>query len=122
MKRAHKLAVLLATTTVVLTVWGCGGSESSPQAVSGSSQEAIVKGTVTVKGKPATGGEVTFDPANIERPTAKARTAPIGADGTFTVTTLIGQNTVSAAGTGIPRNTNMIELIPGENNIPINVP
>src|SRR4051794_21185477 len=87
----HGIVGLIGTWTL-MAGWGCGGGGSAP-AVSSSLTEATVSGTVTIKGKPATKGDVTFDPANSQRNVA-ARSAPIGADGTYTVTTLLGGNTV----------------------------
>ena len=82
-------ALLLAAGLVV--VWGCG--ESKPAADS-TTEEATVTGTVTVKGQPARGGTVTFDPTNINRPDAPVRSAEIQPDGTYSATTLVGSNTV----------------------------
>lgn len=69
---------------------GCGDKP----AVSTSTEEATVTGTVKVHGKLLTGGAVVFDPANSSRTMAVARTVPIGVNGTYKVTTLVGQNTV----------------------------
>lgn len=75
-----------------LTLVGCG--EGAPS-VSSSTTEVTVKGTVKYKGQPVKEGTIRFDPANIQRKDAQAVTAPIGADGTYTVKTLQGENTVS---------------------------
>jgi hypothetical protein len=89
----HCIIGLIGAWTL-LAGWGCGGG--SAPAVSSSMTEATVSGTVTIKGKPATKGEVSFDPANVSR-NVGARTAPIGADGSYTVTTLLGGNVVRVA-------------------------
>ena len=75
-----------------LPAWGCG--DGAPP-VESSEAEATVAGTVKVRGKPATKGTVTFDPSNIRRKNATARSAPIGKDGAYSITTLVGQNVVS---------------------------
>ena len=55
-----------------------------------------MKGTPSLPaGKPAGGGEITFDPANINRKDVTARTSKIGSDGSYTVTTLTGDNSVT---------------------------
>jgi hypothetical protein len=90
----HCIVGLIGAWTL-LAGWGCGAGGSAP-AVSSSMTEATVSGTVTIKGKPATKGEVSFDPANVSR-NVGARTAPIGADGTYTITTLVGGNVVRVA-------------------------
>jgi hypothetical protein len=76
--------------TVLLALWGCGGAPS----VSSTGAEATVHGTVKHKGEPISGGEIRFDPANVQRRDAKQATAPIGKDGTYKVTTLQGGNMV----------------------------
>lgn len=121
MKRTRALAAL----PVAVLFWfasGCGGGGDDPGAVAGSSTEATVKGVVTVDGKPVTGGGITFDPSNTYRSGEKSRTSQIDADGSFTVVTLIGENKVTVSGPGIPSYTNSFEVIPGENQIPIDVP
>jgi hypothetical protein len=74
---------------------GCGGGKPS---VSGSTDEATVKGKVTIKGKTATKGTVVFDPANYKRKDVSARSAPIGEDGTYSIQTLVGINSVRVSG------------------------
>jgi len=100
MKRASKTGVLLATA-LLLVVWGC--NDGGVPAVSGSSEETTVKGTVTIMGKPATSGTVVFDPGTINRRTAAVRRADVGKDGSYTVTTLVGDNIIRLEGKGMPR-------------------
>jgi len=117
--RASKPVVILATAAL-LVAWGCGGD--GPPAVSGSSEESTVKGTVTVKGKTATAGKVVFDPATINRRSATVRTADIGKDGSYTVTTLIGQNIVHLEGRSIPHSfSKAIEVKSGGDTFNIDV-
>ena len=80
-----------AVLTTLLALSGCGGGAPS---VSGSSTEATVHGVVKYKGQPVTEGEIRFDPANISRKDAKAVSAQIGKDGTYTLKTLTGENNV----------------------------
>ncbi|WP_020467360.1 hypothetical protein [Singulisphaera acidiphila] len=75
----------------VLALAGCG--DGAP-AVSSSTTEVTVHGTVTYKGKPVKKGMIRFDPANIARRDAKAASASIGEDGTYTIKTLQGENSV----------------------------
>jgi hypothetical protein len=82
------LALLLAAG------WGCG--DGAP-AVDTSMTEATVSGVVSVKGTPADGGEVVFNPSNHLR-IVPARIAKIGKDGAYTVTTLTGTNQVTFGG------------------------
>ncbi|MEJ7638902.1 MAG: hypothetical protein WKF75_13260 [Singulisphaera sp.] len=123
MRRARARSVVLLGAACLVT--GCG--EGKPSATS-STREATVQGTVTVLGKPATKGQVTFDPRNINRPQAVIRTAEIGKDGAYRVTTLVGPNTISI---NVPRPPRPmpgmspelgLDVKPGENTRDIALP
>ncbi|WP_165073770.1 hypothetical protein [Paludisphaera rhizosphaerae] len=83
----------------VAAALACGlllaGCDTGAPSVSASTDEVAVKGTVKIGGKPATGGEIMFDPSNVKRKFAGIRSAKIGEDGTYTVTTLYGGNKIS---------------------------
>lgn len=81
----------VAALMTVLALAGCG--DGAPP-VSSSTTEVTVHGTVTYKGKPVKKGTIRFDPANIARRDAKAASASIGEDGTYTIKTLQGENSV----------------------------
>ncbi len=96
----QRWVVVWITSGVILAVgWGCGDS-GTPHAES-SKTEAKVTGKVTVNGVPAPKGAVLFNPANVNRKDVTSRSAEIRPDGTYEIMTLVGGNTVSAAGTGI---------------------
>jgi hypothetical protein len=124
MARAKWRIVGLLAGSVVVTSWGCGGGIPS---VSSSTQEAEVKGTVTIKGKPATGGEIVFDPSNIKRRDVGLYGAKIGSDGSYTLKTLVGENAVRVQGPQIDKDPALItnqlnvDVKPGENTIPVDV-
>ncbi|MEO6808940.1 MAG: hypothetical protein ABI353_07490 [Isosphaeraceae bacterium] len=125
MTYVRKTVACLAVT-VILTTWGCSGGGSTPS-VSSSSAETAVKGTVTINGKPATGGEVLFDPANINRKDAPAQKMPIGEDGTFSGKSLVGENSVTVSGPEIGEgalsmNRKVVDLKAGENSVDITLP
>src|SRR3954447_16518196 len=82
----------LASAGLVIVVSGCGDGRPS---VDTSTTEATVKGTVSIRGKPATGGQVSFDPSNVARKSETARKVPIGKDGSYEVKTLVGLNQVT---------------------------
>ena len=86
---------------------GCGGDAP---AMSSSTEEANVSGVVKFEGKPVTQGEVRFDPSSNIRKGAQARTASISKDGTYTVSTLVGQNRVRFSGVTSKRNLSFEEL------------
>jgi hypothetical protein len=75
---------------------GCDHHAGAPS-VSGSLEEATVKGTVRVRGKPVNNGSVTFNCVNIRRPNATAPRAPIRKDGTYEIKTLVGENYVEVS-------------------------
>src|SRR4051794_27115270 len=85
--------LVLAGIAAAMAAWGCGDPGTPP--VESSRTEATVKGVVRIHGKPAAGGTITFDPSNIRRKDALPRAVAIGKDGTYSVTTLIGENSVS---------------------------
>jgi hypothetical protein len=108
---------------------GCNVLSDTP-AVSGSQEEATVKGTVRVRGKPVAGGEITFKCANVNRPKAQPRSAPIAKDGGYEIKTLIGQNYVEVSCTELNRKENRelrdrewaFMVNSGENTIQIDIP
>ncbi len=108
-----------------LAASGCGSN--APDAES-SLTEATVTGRVVSSGKPITKGQVIFDPANVKRPREAARTAEIGRDGTYQVTTLIGDNRVTVAIPGRPKKAGspyvqqICQVRRGENALDITVP
>src|SRR4051794_21010670 len=114
----------LVAGLVVVACWGCGSGAPS---VSSSSEEADVKGTVTIKGKPATGGEITFDPSNINRRDVKLNITKIGSNGTYALKTLVGENAVRVSGAQVDKDpslaTNQVNVVvkSGENTMPIDV-
>lgn len=75
---------------------GCGGSGTP--AASSSTEKATVKGKVTRQGKPLAKVEVRFNAANINRKSAPTATATTKDDGSYEVTTLVGENSVQLAG------------------------
>jgi hypothetical protein len=83
------IAGLLAST---LLVAACGCGSGAPP-VESSTREATVKGTIKVRGKLVGGGNIIFQPSNPSRVVA-SRKAPIGKDGSYSVTTMVGQNNV----------------------------
>jgi hypothetical protein len=88
-----RLAAGLAVAWLIACA-GCGmGGPTAPG--SGSIEEATVHGKVTIKGVPARGGRIYFDPTNASRQSAPVASAEIGKDGTYTVKTWVGENRVN---------------------------
>src|SRR5262249_55512696 len=115
--------LLTATLASLVTVaWGCGGSGKPP--VSSSTTEAKVSGRVLIKGKPATKGTVHFDPSNYRRKMEPVRSAPINPDGSYEITTLVGENTVSVRGRGLGYADQTLSVIvaKGQNTFDIVLP
>lgn len=85
-----RLSMTSAFAMVMLV--GCGGGQTP--SVSSSKEEAKVSGKVTLQGKSLNNGRVLFSPVNIKRADAQPRQAEIGKDGTYSISTLIGDNLV----------------------------
>jgi hypothetical protein len=96
-KRSHAMAGRHAAGWLALALGAAGvgaGCNPSAPAFSGSREEATVTGIVRVRGKPVTGGEITFRASNVNRPDAPTKNARIGKDGRYTIRTLVGENFV----------------------------
>jgi len=91
---SHNIRAALLALVVASLLQGCGEGKPS---VDTSLTEASVSGTVSVKGTPATGGKILFNPSNAGR-IVPTRTADIGPDGTYTIKTLTGDNRVTFEG------------------------
>ena len=115
------MIALLATGLVA----GCGETPST----SSSEEKATIKGIVTFEGKPVTKGTITFDPSNVNRRMAPTSTATIGPDGSYSLTSLVGRNTVSFDLPGLGTVQNRLnysrinhEVTPGENSFNAELP
>jgi hypothetical protein len=93
MKRSLWAIASLTAMALVAFGQGCDGTPS----VDTSQNEVTVTGIVKVKGQPATGGQISFNPSNRDRK-VPAFSAPIGQDGSFTIKTYTGENEVRFAG------------------------
>lgn len=113
MRRRGVLGLILA---VLVGTEGCGNSDAP--SVSGSLEKASVKGTVRVRGKAVTNGEVSFHASNINRPNTPAVNAKIGKDGTYTAEPLIGENNVEVSCKELANHKNMM-LIDNEQPVKI---
>lgn len=90
-----RVAVLLAPALTSLAA--CSGCGDGKPSVDTSLTEATVSGLVSVKGTPATGGQIRFNPSNSGR-IVPTRSAEIGPDGRYSIKTLTGDNRVSFDG------------------------
>jgi len=125
MTYARFCVMFAMATTLVLTMWGCGDPRAS---VDTTTAEAKVSGTVRVRGKPMNGGEIAFDPSNYQRKDEKPRKTTIGADGTYSVTTLQGHNSARIFGPMVKKEPQLgygihtIEVKAGDNSFDIDLP
>ena len=111
---------------ILLICLAAGCEATGTPSVSGSSQETTVKGTVTIKGKPAAKVDVSFDPANVNRPDAPASRSQTDEAGNYTMKGLVGENTVTIQGnlivkSGLNMNRKSVTLNSGENTVDIEV-
>jgi hypothetical protein len=99
---------------------GLGCDDGKPT-VDKSMREATVSGVVSVRGKPATAGNVLFNASNSER-IVPVKTAPIGPDGAYKITTFTGGNQVSFDGEVASKNMGVgliqkyVNVKPGSEN------
>jgi hypothetical protein len=93
MKRSLRPIVALMPAILMALAQGC----SDTPAVDTSQIEVPVTGVVMVKGKPASGGQISFNPSNRDRKVS-AFTAPIGQDGSYSIKTYTGENEVRFLG------------------------
>ena len=113
-------ALLAASLVMAL---GCGDGRP---AVDSSLTEAKVRGVVKVKGVPAEGGEISFNPSNVERKVA-TKTAKIGKDGAYEVTTYTGWNRITFGGDIVQKHNELglairaFEVASGENNLDLDL-
>jgi len=82
----------LAMAGLLAASLGCGGGKPS---VDTTNEEATVKGTVTLKGKPLAKGEIRFDASNYLRKNVTAKSAELQPDGSYQITTLVGANRIT---------------------------
>jgi hypothetical protein len=121
-RAAGSLALALSMAGV-----GCGNPRAS--GLAGSMEQAAVKGTVRVRGKPVTDGQIVFDASNIYRRVPE-KVAPIGKDGGYEVKTLVGENAIEVKckelftlkTRGPLGNEQTVRIQPGENTIDIDIP
>src|SRR5262249_26706749 len=103
---------------------GCGPGKEGDAA--GSQVEAKVSGKISVKGKPATRGKVTFEPPRPGGNRVAGRIADIRKEGTFELTTLVGSNHVIIGGTrnaaAGPYNPLNVDVKPGDNRLELDLP
>ena len=124
MGNVHARIAVSLSSAFVLVGLGCGEGKPS---VSSDTTESTVKGTVTIKGKLASKGKVVFDPANYLRKDVTARSTDIGKDGTYTVKTLVGGNSVRVEGpeaekAGAAYMSIDFDVKAGENTLDITLP
>lgn len=81
---------------------GAVGCSEAPEVPAGAGHKSVVSGTVTVKGKPATGGTLVFKPNHAVANAATAA-ATVQFDGKFSVETFSGPCEVSFEGPGFKK-------------------
>jgi hypothetical protein len=105
-------------SALLACAWGCGGETP---AVDTTTAETTVTGTVRIRGKPMAGGEIAFNPSNYKRADEGTRKATVGNDGTYSITTLLGRNTVRVFGPMVKEEpelgygVHIVEVKAGEN-------
>ena len=112
---------------VAAAISGCDGGGGGPK-VDSSAREVKLTGKVAIKGAPAKGGTVTFDPGNNFKRAFSPRSAPIKDDGTYEIATMTGENIISvntpetAKDAGLGYNNQTIDVKAGSSTLDIQVP
>jgi hypothetical protein len=110
-----------------MAAWGCGGTREADPA-SAPKTDANVSGRVTIKGRPADKGRITFEPLAVSGGLpVGSNVAQVGKDGAYTITTKTGSNDVTVSGIGDPAagsgyNKTSFEVQPGSNTLNIDLP
>ena len=89
-KRCRSRAGPIAVAALLTALCGC----STPPDRESSLEEALLKGTVKVRGKPLPGGELDFNAVNPNR-RVEVRKAKVRKDGTYEAKVYIGRNIVT---------------------------
>jgi len=92
----HVVSIVSTATILVAAINGCS-SNPAASALTSSVEEATLKGTVRVNGKLVDNGTLSFRTAHINRPNSPTKNANINKDGTYSVTTVVGENYVEVA-------------------------
>jgi hypothetical protein len=126
MRQIGRPGRLVPAVLLALALGGCG-SGSAP--ASSSTEQVKVKGKLTVQGKPLAKVEVRFNAANINRKSAPTATAVTGDDGSYEVTTLGGDNTITLGGEAMSRQSKRlayfnksVDLQAAENTVDLPIP
>jgi ABC-type phosphate transport system ATPase subunit len=120
-------SVVAASLIALIGCSGDGAPTNTPDGTS-SMTKAQVKGKVTVEGKPLTDGEINFNAANVNRRTVGMVTEKIKPDGTFEVSTLVGNNVISLSGPTVSKTPKLqyfsksYDVKEGSNDLDIAVP
>jgi hypothetical protein len=120
MTRSRRTALPISALALLAGALIPGCDDGKPS-VDKSNTEATVSGKVTVRGVPAEGGTIQFNPSNSGRQVA-TRSAPIGKDGSYTITTLTGGNQVMFDGDVAAKNRGVgllreyVDVQSGENH------
>ena len=108
---------------------GCS-SNPAASALTSSMEEATLKGTVRVNGKPVNNGTLSFRTAHVNRPNSPTKNVNINKDGPYSVTTVVGENyvEVTCKELNTPQTKKfrgaeqLIMVQSGENTVDIEVP
>jgi hypothetical protein len=126
MKTTRKGLGTLIVSATLLGALGCGEEAAKPAVDDKQKSEATVTGSVTIKGKPASKGRVTFEPLGADGMPTDSQSAGIK-DGAFTIKTKPGNNDVTVSSTGDAAidsgyNKTSVAVQPGENKVTLELP
>jgi hypothetical protein len=109
----------------LIALSGCDGTPPA----SSSTEQATVKGRLTLKGNPLGKVEVQFNPANINRKSGSLAKAITEDNGTYEITTHVGENTITLSGAAVSQHSKAltyfnksVDVKSGENTVDIPIP
>jgi len=125
----HRVSIAWTATVLLVATSGCS-SNPAASSLTSSMEEATLKGTVRVNGKPVNNGTLSFRTAHINRPNSPTKPTTINPDGTYSVTTIVGENYVEVTckemntpKTKRFRGTEQLIMVQsGENSVDIEIP
>lgn len=88
-----RISIAGMAAILLVAAVGCS-SNPAASALTSSMEEATLHGTVRVKGKAVNNGTLSFRTAHVNRPNSPTKSVNINKDGSYSVTTVVGENYV----------------------------
>jgi len=123
MTRNTKMVRFACALVMTFATIGCNAPDASSSQATGQ-----VRGKVTARGKPLAKSQLSFTPSDVDGKSPPVVSTEINENGTFEVTTVVGQTYVTLAGPDVgktpqlPYYSKTIHVKPGSNEFNIALP